>query len=766
MNTIRKACLLGLVSLLILVSGIAAEPWQRWVIETVDAPRLTEFPTSSILKLQNNQPRVVFGADHLYYATSANNGIDWTITVVDDSTEVGDYASLALDASGNPHISYEDAFNYALKYAGKDPNDPSSWKVTTIGIPGSGRVFPTAIAVGPDGQPHIAYRLESDLWNAWRECSGTAPTIICTWYNEKIDDASAFKVSIAVDSSHHAHIAYYNDNSASLYYAVQVGSGGSCTNPKWDCNYVDGSGSPGYRGSRGVSIALTAAGLPRIAYQDVTTGPKFAWYDTSWHTMDVLASPKAYSGNSPSLVLTAAGLPRILYIYDNEDYVYLSSGDAVTSPTFSTEVVIGDLFSIVTTSLALTSSGDPCALYFQRYLVGQIRYTCKSGSSWPAASLISDIQKVGYYSSLQLDKHGQPVIAYQDDLRQYLKYAQPASSAQDCGATTAPWKCETVSADRDGTWLSMALHPSGDIPYISHVTTRNNNELLLSNYVGSGGSCPGNAAWDCTYIDKGSYWPGGSTSLAMDASGTGRIAYFDLFDDPYDLHLATYVGSGGNCTGNTEWNCQVVDGNLGGEGGYVSLVLDSGGHAMISYADAEKLQLKLAFQVPSGGSGCSTASSTWNCMVIASFVHSPYVINSLALASDTDARISLYDPDNGGVYYASVNLPTKTVSIEEVDPDGIYDNSIAVYKEIPYIAYQQHDNGLWFARRVGGGIGNCGTANNWRCEAVDATGDTGEWPSLKIRSDGVAFISYYDRSMGDLKLARMVILSFLPMIGR
>ncbi|HDH04780.1 MAG TPA: choice-of-anchor D domain-containing protein [Nitrospirae bacterium] len=47
------------------------------------------------------------------------DGISWNIETVDNEENVGWWASLALDSSDNPHISYYDWTNYDLKYAYK-----------------------------------------------------------------------------------------------------------------------------------------------------------------------------------------------------------------------------------------------------------------------------------------------------------------------------------------------------------------------------------------------------------------------------------------------------------------------------------------------------------------------------------------------------------------------------------------------------------------------------------------------------------------------
>ena len=45
-------------------------------------------------------------------------GSAWDIQTVDSTQYSGEYSSIALDSSGNPHISYFDGYEGNLKYAG------------------------------------------------------------------------------------------------------------------------------------------------------------------------------------------------------------------------------------------------------------------------------------------------------------------------------------------------------------------------------------------------------------------------------------------------------------------------------------------------------------------------------------------------------------------------------------------------------------------------------------------------------------------------
>src|SRR5205814_39510 len=129
--------------------------------------------------------------------------------------------------------------------------------------------------------------------------------------------------------------------------------------------------------------------------------------------------------------------------------------------------------------------------------------------------------------------------------------------------------------------------------------------LKYARYTGGNTSCGagGETGWQCDEIET--IGGGGGVAMAVDASGTPTIAYYDTDDYTNGVLKAAYlVGSGGNCglgSAAGKWACDVVDRgwtqsayhNLGL---YPSIALSGDGRAYISYYDVTAKTLQVANQ--------------------------------------------------------------------------------------------------------------------------------------------------------------------------
>jgi hypothetical protein len=188
-------------------------------------------------------------------------GAQWQIMVAGYSSE---YGSLALDAAGEAHISFYNAYNDILKYTCYDIISvyPTSYAVDESADVGR------YTSVGVDSQytpprPHLAYydADHGDLKYAY----GTGPDVWhLAWYSETVDTGGAGGdvgqyTSLALDGDGYPHISYYDVAGGNLKYTYEDEDG-------WHPETVDDAGDVG----RWSSLAIDGEGNVHIAYYDAT----------------------------------------------------------------------------------------------------------------------------------------------------------------------------------------------------------------------------------------------------------------------------------------------------------------------------------------------------------------------------------------------------------------------------------------------------------------------------------------------------------------
>lgn len=296
-----------------------------------------------------------------------------------------------------------------------------------------------------------------------------------------------------------------------------------------------------------------------------------------------------------------------------------------------------------------------------------------------------------------------------------IGFAKPVSD--ETAITSAgeyPWRSDEIDSDHFGQFASLAFG-SNDRPYISYYDSENGDlRVAMPVTVGSGNCGPGDA-WNCQTVDSFND-VGRSSSIAVSPDWPTKLG-ITYFDATYkSLKFVEY-----RCTLSFPSTCSWSDPIWidqspwanDSRGEYTDLVYDSSRNAHISYYSATYLDpfyshaLKYAEEVGSGG----------NC--------------------------------GGGEFQCD------TIDSEILSVAGRY-NSIALDQYgYPHLSYYSSGD-LKFATLTNNG--NCGPGNNWTCETVDGEGSAQiiTQSSIYIADNGTAWIAYYNRSAGQIRMASEV----------
>ncbi len=380
-----------------------------------------------------------------------------------------------------------------------------TWSKVTVDSAGVIAWNGTSIAVDANGDPVISYWDETNEDLKFAICDASeAANVDCAqtgdWSLVTVDAAGevGHNPSIAVDASRNPMISYYDWTNQDLKFAIcdlSASANGNCDQTgDWSTVTVDAEGSVGWTSS----IAVDANGDPLISYHDATNKDlKFAMCDLSasangncdqtgdWSTVTVDAEGEV--GPDPSIAVDANGNPMIPYCdWANQDLKFAIC-DLSASPNGNCDqtgdwslvalYTVGDVGRF--TSIAVDASGNPAISYWDQ-TNGDLKLaicdasesaneSCDQTSDWSTLTVDAE-GDVGLWTSIALDTSGNPMISYYDSANQDLKFAicDLSKSANGNCSQTGDWSAETVDVAGDvGRFTSIAVDTNG-APTISY----------------------------------------------------------------------------------------------------------------------------------------------------------------------------------------------------------------------------------------------------------------------------------------------------------
>ena len=315
----------------------------------------------------------------------------WTVGTVDgggqQSALYGQYSSIALDSSGNPHISYATGVANISTGVGIDLGYASfngvAWNKQVIdpALP-----YWTSLAMDSSNRPRISYFASGFTPDHLKYAAYNGSTWSLTDL-ANVSRANDAGTSLALNSSDLPRIAYFGQ-AADLMYASFNGS-------TWAAQPVDSAGNTGWD----PSLALDNSGNAHISYSGAGSVLKYASYNGSSWNLQTIDNYVSYS----SLALDASGHPNIIYSNFGTDeikYAYNNgSGWAINTIGFGYDA-----------SIALDGSGHPFVSYTD--LSGSLMFAHNNGTSWATDTIDSASGASARQSSIVVAADGTPWISY------------------------------------------------------------------------------------------------------------------------------------------------------------------------------------------------------------------------------------------------------------------------------------------------------------------------------------------------------------------
>ncbi len=327
------------------------------------------------------------------------------IQTADDQGNVGEHASIALDAEGVPRIGYYADNGKNLLYAVRQSVVP--WPRETPDAPGDSGQY-ASLAFSPQGTATIAYYEsgDKDLKLATRLSNGT-------WATQVVDGQGNVgkHTSLAFGPTGLAHISYFDETDKDLLLASRQSGGG------WTVQTIDGKDDVGEY----TSLAFDGDGLARISYYDKSNDDlKLATQLRTGAWVIETIDSQGDVGQHTSLAFSPTGLAHVVY-YDetNKDLVIAEEQNDGTWARTTIDSV-GDVGTHG--ALAFGASGIAHVSYFDETNTALKHAFRKPGEAWKIQT-VDDQGDVGRFSSIAVDAEGHVHVGYYDASSTDLKYA-------------------------------------------------------------------------------------------------------------------------------------------------------------------------------------------------------------------------------------------------------------------------------------------------------------------------------------------------------
>ncbi|MFQ6060222.1 MAG: fibronectin type III domain-containing protein [Thermoplasmata archaeon] len=373
--------------------------------------------------------------------------LSWNIHTVDSVGNVGEYTSIAVDSEGNPHISYWDRDNWALKYACWNG---SAWNITTVDSSSQTGLY-SSIALDSNDRPHIAYFNQGEASVMHANWTGSS------WNIERVEwNWSAF-VSIDIDGLDNPHVSWYDSSVKALRYAHWTGS-------SWNIETVESGTDTGTWSS----LKTDKNDEPHIAYRDTSGGLRYAKKSgPSWLFKDV---DTVVAAVGVSLALSNDESPRISYRDRTNASLKFAKFDGAN---WIVDVVDWTISWGDYSSLAIDSLGN-ARIAYNDGTNGDLGYVYWNGTSWKKV-IVDSQDDVGITPSLALSANGTAHISYRDETNQALKYARVF------GVPSAPTGLVAVQGDARVTlsWQAADMETSPITNYRIYRGTTPGGETFL-----------------------------------------------------------------------------------------------------------------------------------------------------------------------------------------------------------------------------------------------------------------------------------------------